>query len=301
MEFATKDNALQLERVVNTFLDEEEQREEPQALQGNQQSLISKQMTFKCPFKYPFYGTVTALKKSVQIIQLHKPLLMCVYPPLKGSQKYQRFLFATFKLCVNKVMSYKLSRTQFLLFNTMLTKCVASSLLSCEAVVGFSYPSGYLVLWLCHGFLHIAAHCIAGSLSGVPCSKRFQMSWEEHAEYVCIFKNGVDGAQVFLCSAFAAVIGFPSGHSWSCLWGLQLFFRLPNLGLSFAFSHSGRCAVLSRWRSFFSLSLLLWERAQATMLGRGQRTAWQSCPLLPPLRSFWGSNLGHQVCTASES
>lgn len=48
-------------------------------------------------------------------------------------------------------------------------------------------------------------------------------------------------------------------------------------------------------------SLLLWERAHATMLGRGQRTAWQSCPLLPPLRSFWGSNLGHQVCTASES
>lgn len=106
----------------------------------------------------------------------------------------------------------------------MLTKCVASSLLSCEAVVGFSYPSGYLVLWLCHGFLYIAAHCIAGSLSGVPCSKRFHMSWEEHAEYVCTFKNDIDGAQVFLCSAFTAVIGFPSGHTWSCLWGLQLFF-----------------------------------------------------------------------------
>lgn len=62
------------------------------------------------------------------------------------------------------------------------------------------------------------------------------MSWEEHAEYVCTCKNGIERAQVFLCSAFTAVIGFPSGHTWSCLQGFQLFFCLPNLGLSFVFS-----------------------------------------------------------------
>lgn len=40
-----------------------------------------------------------------------------------------------------------------------------------------------------------------------------------------------------------------------------------------AFSRSGRCAALSRWRSFF---FLLWERARAATLGRGQRTALQT-------------------------